>query len=135
MQHLVVLQAVYQRGRRIGWIGIGVAIGAGFGVGVGGCRDGCGFCISLFRIAGLRLPPSGRARAVPARRRAAECRGTAPRRPRGYTRRLRGGMPALSVPSKDKLVKAAITDNHIARKAGNVKGLSERRVGPLRSGR
>ena len=24
-----------------------------------------------------------------------------------YTRRLRGGMPALSVPSKDKLVKAA----------------------------
>jgi hypothetical protein len=35
MQHLVVLQAVYQRGRRIGWIGIGVAIGAGFGVGVG----------------------------------------------------------------------------------------------------
>ncbi len=27
-----------------------------------------------------------------------------------------GGMPALSVPSKDKLVKAAITDNHIARR-------------------
>jgi len=28
----------------------------------------------------------------------------------------RGEMPALSVPSKDKLVKAAITDNHIARR-------------------
>src|SRR3989442_5476814 len=71
-------------GAAVAHIGIGVAVGAGFGVGVGVAVTVAIFVFRSSEPPGsqwlasqrLRLPPSGRARAVPAPRRAAECRGT-----------------------------------------------------------